>query len=157
MIESGTSKRNPKTRWGIRIAKTLMVYLKTTKWQPPQWWPLTSFYRRKGWGTLQKERPNIPFLHWGIFALILGGEIDGALSPSSHTHTLCPLLTTPVLHVFPLVYMCMCTFNTLHFTLPFYICFLNLILQVYQVHVQCCTSPFYLSHSECNFIWDNID
>ena len=72
-----------------------------TKWRPPQWCPFLSFYsiRRED---RYKERLNIPFIQWGIFVLILGGEIDGALTPSPHTHTLpCPLLTTQYFHVLP--------------------------------------------------------
>ena len=35
---------------------------------------------------LHEERLNIPFIQCRIFALILVGEIDGALTPSPHTH-----------------------------------------------------------------------
>ena len=121
-----------------------------TKWRPPQWCPFLSFYSIRRADRYKRET-KYSFIQWVIFAFILGGEIDGALTPSPHTHTLpCPLLTTPRTSMYsPLVYMCMCTshlhfmnflvhFSTLHFTFgPI------LILQIHYVHVQCCTSRFY--------------
>ena len=80
-----------------------------TKWRPPQWCPFLSFYSIKR-EDRYKERLNIPFIQWGIFALILGGEIDGALTPSplTFTHT-CLYLLRPYSHALSFVYMCMCT------------------------------------------------
>ena len=124
-----------------------MVYLTMTKWRPLQWCPFLSFYsiRREG---RYKERLNIPFIQWGIFALILGGEIGGALNPSplTFTHTPpCPLLITPLLPCTPLGlhvhvhlsahHICtsrtlQCTFSTLHFTLSLYIVFSYSYIQI---------------------------
>ena len=60
-----------------------MVYLKPTKWRPLNG-ALSSRFITWGEKAVTKERLNIPFIQWGIFALILGGEIDGALTPLFH-------------------------------------------------------------------------
>ena len=66
-----------------------MVYLETTKWQPPQWCPFLSFYSTRREGCYKKVRLNIPLHLMGNIRLDLReGEIDGILPPSPLKHTL---------------------------------------------------------------------
>ena len=119
-----------------------MAYLKTTKWRPPQWWPLFPFSSRKGWGSTKGEA-KYSLLSMGNLCLDLTKS-----PPSPHTHTLpCPILTTPVLPCTPLSDLHSMSFVVYFNTLYFTFCFLFLFLQIHYVYVQCCTSHFYPSHS----------
>ena len=122
-----------------------MVHLPITKWRPLQMVPLPLLLQHKEGGPLQKRDQIFSSFQRRIFALILGGEIDGALTPTplTFTHTPpCPLLIIPLLPCTPLGlyvhvhlsahHICTsqtlwCPFTTLHFTLSLYIVFLILI------------------------------
>ena len=116
----------------------------------------------------------------GICALLLGGEIDGAKTPSAlfltHTHHHTLYLLHPYSHALPLVYMCMCmcmcmcTYVHIIFVLhelssalvaPYILPFLLhlFFLFLFTCFVTACAMlhiPLYLSHSVFLIVAENL-
>ena len=99
--------------------------------------PFLSSYCARKEGHYKRRGQIFHSFQRGIFALILRGEIDGALTPSPLIFTHTPpylLLITPLLPCTPLslhvhVHLSahhIYTFSTLHFTIPYTIVFLFL-------------------------------